>query len=276
MEVEEILAQHTDKISLNFSTVEQRLFRSMVGSIQYASATGTGAFGSSATQITELPNVTLAPGQYYLVQEAQGSGGTTNLTSPDLIDATPIAMSGTGAKVALVNMAVSLGCNGGSIPCIASQLAQIVDLVGWDGANFYETSPAPATTNLTAVLRNSNGCTETDNNFSDFIAGAPAPRNTSSPLNPCVVGDAAPTVSNTVPSNGATNIARATDISITFSENVNINPASITISCATSGVHTFSFIGGPTTFTLNPDVDFAANETCTVTVLASGVTDRSG
>ena len=37
-------------------------------SIQYASATGTGNFGASATQLTELPDVVLAPGQYFLVQ----------------------------------------------------------------------------------------------------------------------------------------------------------------------------------------------------------------
>jgi len=43
-------------------------------SIQYASATGTGNFGANTTQITEIPTVTLAAGQYLLIQEA--SGGT--------------------------------------------------------------------------------------------------------------------------------------------------------------------------------------------------------
>src|ERR671914_1290004 len=38
-------------------------------SIQYASATGTGNFGTSA-QITELPALTLRSGEYLLVQEA--------------------------------------------------------------------------------------------------------------------------------------------------------------------------------------------------------------
>ena len=154
-------------------------------SIQYASATGTGNFGSSATQLTELPAVTLAPGQYFLIQEAQGSGGTTPLPAPDLIDATPIPMSGTGGKVALVNAATTLGCNGGSTPCSAAQLALIVDLVGWDGANFFEGSPAPATTNPTAVLRQTNGCTETDNNGADFVAGPPLPRNSATPPYTC-------------------------------------------------------------------------------------------
>ena len=155
-------------------------------SIQYASATGTGNLGAVAGQLTELPNVSLAPGQYLLVQEAQGAGGTTPLPAPDVTDASPINMSGTGGKVALVNTTTPLGCNGGSTACSPAALATIVDLVGWDGANFYEGSaPAPATTNSTAVLRGSNGCTDTDNNGADFTAGAPTPRNSASPLNPC-------------------------------------------------------------------------------------------
>src|SRR6266508_3139630 len=38
-------------------------------SIQYASATGTGNFGATSTQLTELSGV-LASGQYRLIQEA--------------------------------------------------------------------------------------------------------------------------------------------------------------------------------------------------------------
>ncbi len=54
-------------------------------SVQYASATGTGNFGSSTTQITPLAG-SIGPGQYLLVQEAQGSGGTTSLPTPDVTD----------------------------------------------------------------------------------------------------------------------------------------------------------------------------------------------
>jgi uncharacterized protein len=87
-------------------------------SLQYASATGTGNFGANSGQLTELPDVTLAPGQYFLVQEAQGSGGTTPLPTPDLIDLSPIAMAATAGKVALVNSTTSLGCNGGSTTAV--------------------------------------------------------------------------------------------------------------------------------------------------------------
>jgi predicted extracellular nuclease len=154
-------------------------------SLQYASATGTGNFGANSGQLTELSG-SLAPGQYLLVQEAAGSGSPAPLPTPDVTDSTPINMSGTGGKVALVNTTASLGCNGGSTPCSPTQLAEIVDLVGWDGANFYEGSAAaPATTNSTAVLRNGDGCVDTDDNAADFAFGAPGPRNTASPLHSC-------------------------------------------------------------------------------------------
>lgn len=155
-------------------------------SVQYTSATGTGNFGANATSITELPALILQPSQYALIQEAQGSGGTTALPTPDVVDATPINMSGTGGKVALVNTTSALNCNGSSTACSSAALATIVDLLGWDGANYFEGSgPAPATTNSTAALRNSNGCADTDNNNADFTAGTPTPRNTASPLSPC-------------------------------------------------------------------------------------------
>ena len=144
----------------------------------YTSATGTGNF---STNLTPLAG-TLAPGQYYLIQLAVGANLSAPLPSPDATGAT--AMSATGGKVVLVNTSAGLACNGGSAPCDATQLAQIVDLVGWDGANFFETAPAPTTSNTTAVIRGAGGCTDTDSNAADFVLGAPAPRNTASPVAP--------------------------------------------------------------------------------------------
>jgi hypothetical protein len=84
-------------------------------------------------------------------------------------------MSATVGKVALVNSATGLACNGGSTPCSAVQLALIKDLVGYGTANFYEGAVAPTLSNTTAALRLAHGCTETDNNASDFAASAPTP-----------------------------------------------------------------------------------------------------
>ncbi|HEX9922357.1 MAG TPA: ExeM/NucH family extracellular endonuclease [Anaerolineae bacterium] len=87
-------------------------------------------------------------------------------------------------------------------------------------------------------------------------------------------GDIAPSVLNTTPVDGATNVALDANIDITFSEAINVGGSWFDITCGSSGTHTANSSGGPTTFTLDPDTDFANSETCTVTVLAAEVTDQ--
>ena len=237
-------------------------------SVQYASATGTGNFG--ANPVTALSG-SLAPGQYYLVRQ---SGGATGVALPTPDATGTVAMGATGGKVIVANTTTGLACNGGSTPCSAAQLAQIVDLVGYGTANFFEgPGPAPTLSNTTAALRNGGGCVETDHNTADFTAATPTPRNTASTLAPCTT-DQAPTVSSTTPASGATNVAPAANVTVTFSEPVNVSGSWFDVTCATSGAHTAAASGGPTSFTLNSDADFAAGESCTVTVVASQVADQ--
>ena len=249
-------------------------------SLQYASATGTGLFGATASQLTELPAVTLQPGQYYLVQEAGGTTGVA-LPSPDLIDSTPISMSATAGKVALANIVTSLSCNGSSTPCSAAQLANIIDLVGFGtsattGANFYEgAGQAPTLSATTVALRGGNGCTETDNNNADFSAAPPTPRNTTTALAPCAVADTAPTVSTVVPSNGSSNVPTNSTIVITFSEPVSAAAAAFALSCNTTP-QVLAVTGGPSSYTLTPNTTLPDGASCTLTVTASAVTDQDG
>jgi predicted extracellular nuclease len=246
-------------------------------SIQYASATGTGNFGANAGQLTELPNVMLQPGQYFLVEEGAGAGNGVPLPTPDVVDPTPIAMAAGAGKVALVTGTTTLGCNGSAgQPCDAAQLARIIDLVGYGNANFFEgAGAAPTLSNTTAAFRAAGGCTDTDNNAADFSAAAPGPRNTAFPLNACP-SDPAPTVASTAPANGATNVALDATISITFSEPVTVAAGWFSIACTASGAHAAGESGGPTTFTLTPTTPFSASESCTVTVVGNRVTDQDG
>jgi len=142
-------------------------------SIQYASATGTGLFSSNVTTLTG----SLTSGQYYLVQLDSNGSGTNPMPLPDATGA--IDMSASNGKVILASTTIGLACNGGSTPCTAPDLANIVDLVGYGTANFFEGSgAAPAASNTTAVLRNGNGSIDTNNNDLDFTEGTPTPRNT--------------------------------------------------------------------------------------------------
>ena len=88
------------------------------------------------------------------------------------------------------------------------------------------------------------------------------------------VADGAPMVSSTSPINGAINVPLNSNITINFSEPVNVSPTWFTIVGSSSGSHSASSSGGPISFTLDPSVDFVNNETVTVTVLAAEVTDQ--
>ncbi|MFY9608860.1 MAG: ExeM/NucH family extracellular endonuclease [Blastocatellia bacterium] len=88
------------------------------------------------------------------------------------------------------------------------------------------------------------------------------------------IADAAPEVSSTVPINGANNVALNANITINFSEAVNVSGAWFTIVGSVSGPHTATVSGGPTSFTLDPDTDFVNTESVTVTIVATQVTDQ--
>ena len=75
--------------------------------------------------------------------------------------------------------------------------------------------------------------------------------------------DVAPTVNATTPTNGATQVANNTNVTITFSEPVDVTGNWFQIVGATSGTRNVAdtvVTGGPTTFTINPNVDFANGE----------------
>lgn len=131
-------------------------------SVQYASATG------STWQVTPLSGA-IAPGGYYLIQQAAGAGGTTPLPTPDAVGS--IAMAAANGKVALINNSTALS---GACPTGDN----IVDFVGYGTANCFEGSGATAAlSNTTAALRKDAGNQDTDDNAADFEVGAPNPRN---------------------------------------------------------------------------------------------------
>lgn len=215
-------------------------------SVQYASAAGTSW---AKTDLTG----TIQPGRYYLVQESAGAGGTINLPTPDASGG--ILMSATAGKVALVTNGTLLTC-GTANNCLPN--AAIKDLVGFgSGGNSFEGSGPTATlANTTAALRAASGCTDTDNNAADFSVGAPTPRNSASPANPCaVVTNNPPTI--TAPTNPAATVnqdAAPFSVSLTGSDDNNAFNWSAT---AGTGVSTVTVASGQST----------ANVTYTVTLL---------
>lgn len=146
-------------------------------SVQYGSSTG-----STWLPAFPLPNVSLQPGQYFLIQFASNGAIGSPLPTPDFI--VPILqpegfipnLSSTNGKLALVNVSTRLPASA----CPADP--SIVDLVGYGSANCFEGASTPALTATTAGIRKNGGNTDTDNNNADFTIGTPMPRNTSTQI----------------------------------------------------------------------------------------------
>ena len=92
--------------------------------------------------------------------------------------------------------------------------------------------------------------------------------------------DAPPTVSSTTPANGATSVLATTAPSVTFDKPVNVSASAFTLECPTGTPEPFTLSpsppGGATTFTLTPSSPLPAGTVCTVTTVASHVTDLAG
>ena len=171
-------------------------------SVQYAATAGT------SWNVATLPAVTLAPGQYHLVQGAAGGGGSASLPAPDTVSG--INMAAANGKLALVSSSTALS---GTTPVSAA----IVDLVGWGTATAFEGSAAASPTgNTIALLRQAGGCTDSDSNANDFVLASANPRNAAAPLAPCGVAVAQPIVPNcpagtVLAASGGDVVATATD-----------------------------------------------------------------
>ncbi|WP_051978246.1 lamin tail domain-containing protein [Edaphobacter aggregans] len=199
-------------------------------SVQYASSAGT------SWQVTNLPGITLAPGQFLLVQESQGSAGTTPLPTPDATGT--IAMSATAGKVALVSATTALS---GACPTTG-----VVDFVGFGAANCSETAPTATLSNTTAALR-TNLCIDNNNNSTDFSTGAPNPRNTTSQLQACNQIGPGPLTAAGLATPATVNLGNSTLLTVTVTPGTNPSSTGVTV------MADLSAIGGSSTQPLVDD-----------------------
>jgi len=132
-------------------------------SVQYSSAAG------SSWSVTPLTG-SIPAGGYYLIQEAAGGGGSTDLPVADASGT--LNMSATAGKVILCNTTTA------QTGTVVSG-AQIIDKVGFgSGTSDNETAAAPAPSATLSIQRTPAG-KDLNNNSTDFTTGAPSPSNTS-------------------------------------------------------------------------------------------------
>jgi hypothetical protein len=168
-------------------------------SIQYLSATGTGTWQTS--NLTGVINAN----SFFLIQGAQGSGGTTYLPTADFIST--LTLSATNGKIALVNNTTAFI---GACPPNTS----IIDLVGYGNANCFEGTAIAALSNTTSAVRKT-ACVDTNNNANDFKGSQPTPQNSSSSLSAVNFTTGYPTI-KLITASGFQFVTNLTDAGTTY------------------------------------------------------------
>ncbi len=133
--------------------------------VEYGSATGN--WGSSTGNYFVLPvGTTIQPCSYLLIQcGAAGTAGVAIPVTPDLV--TPnISASQSSGKIGLFNVLQA------NVACGSEAPGSLVDKVAYGTANCAEGAVVPGVSNTTAVVRNNNGISDTDNNVADFTVAA--------------------------------------------------------------------------------------------------------
>lgn len=203
-------------------------------SVQYASATGPSAT-PFAWAVNSIPaGTSIAAGKYYLIKLAAGTTASSALPTPDLdVTTSPINMSGTAGKVALVNSATAL--TGTTLT-----VGTYVDMVGFGPtATYYEGTAAVAIlSNTTAAIRLNGGCTDNNANNTDFTVGAPAPRNSATAASIC---STAPNIAITSPINATIYNPLITSVTV----NVSVSNFTVANGTGTGHIH-YTVDGGAT------------------------------
>ncbi|MCX2575008.1 lamin tail domain-containing protein [Pedobacter sandarakinus] len=227
-------------------------------SVQYASATGT------SWQVTTLSG-TIAPKSFYLIQQAAGTAGTTNLPTPDKTG--NIAMAAGAGKVLLANVT---SAQTGTLPTGS----QVIDLVGYGttAVGFEGTGPtaAPSATlsverkasaGSTAVTLSIGGSEEfagngydSDDNAIDFVIKTANPQNS--------------TVTEPASTSGP--YLKATPASLVFS-----NQAINTVSSAKSYILSAGNLTNTTTLTVTGPFSVSKDNTIFTTTINYTVAELS-
>jgi hypothetical protein len=91
------------------------------------------------------------------------------------------------------------------------------------------------------------------------------------------VVDTPPTVTSTIPTNGATSVPVTSTISITFSKPVTVTGSAFMLACSPGSAPSFTVTPASpaTTYVLHPSANLPFDSSCTVTVVANQVTDAA-
>ncbi|MBX3672698.1 MAG: Ig-like domain-containing protein [Burkholderiales bacterium] len=248
-----------------------------------ASVTATGPIAAMNTALTGLlftPTPAYSgPATLAITVNDQGNTGTggplsatatVNLTVDNLPTVTSTLPANGAVSVATtatvtVNFSEAVTVTGSAftLACPVGSPVAFTVAPASPAASFTLTPTAPLPASTTCTL------TVVANQVTDSVAQNLAANHVAT-----FTTNALPTVTSTVPANGATGIAPAATVTVNFSESVNATLASFSLQCPVAAPQPFTLSASPAaSFTLTPTGPLPVSTVCTITVIAANVTD---
>ncbi|WP_353509444.1 ExeM/NucH family extracellular endonuclease [Intrasporangium sp.] len=244
--------------------------------------------GSSNNKALEIYNgtgapVNLATGGYNVQMFFNGSasaGLTINLTgSVAPGDVHVLAHSAAAAAIlAEADQTNGAGWYNGDDAVVLRKGTTVIDSIGQVGFDPGTEWGTGLTSTADNTLRRSSSVTAGDANATDLFDPSAQwigfATDTFDGLGRHSVQDAPPAVASTEPANGASGVTANANVTVTFSEPVNVTGTAFELRCSLSGPKSVTVTGGPTSFVLDPDADLVPNESCRVTIRGDEVSDQ--
>lgn len=244
----------------------------------------SGSDTGERIEVVATAGETLSSYRLYLYNGATPSAAT--YYDNDLLPAGSTVTCGGSVRIAALAYA-SNGIQNGAPDAIAlvNGSGQVVQFLSYEGTVTGSNGPAAgrASTNLPVSENESTSNTSlqlggTGTGYANFTWRASATQTfgacnngqTFSSPNP------APTVVSTSPADGATGVAAATDLAVTFSEAVTLASGAFVLQCTQSGAVPLTYPASGTSFTVTTGNTLAGGESCTFTIDATKVTDAGG
>jgi hypothetical protein len=174
---------------------------------------------STSLKIFSSPKNIIKPGGHFLIRFGGNGSSGQPLPTPD-IDLNPVPISESGAEIILVAKDQSLPFS--FCPAAPDLTGVVVDYVGYGTAICYEGTVTLAPPPDKSLTRVGGGCTDNNNNLTDFSFATPNPHTQQDAVTPCgaqpfsIVDFAAPqfdAVEGTSPSRAQITVTRIGDVS---------------------------------------------------------------
>ena len=256
-----------------------------INEIHYDDSTASGDTGERV-EVMATAGESLSGYRLYLYN---GTGATTAATfyDNDLVPAGSLVACGATVRVATVAYPVNgiqNGVNDGFALVNAS--GQLVQFLSYEGAITASNGPAAGRTSVNLPVSETNstapGTSLQLGGTATGSAGFTWRASATQKFNACNNGQLVsapnppPTVIGTTPANGATGFPAAGDLGVSFSETVALGTGAFTLQCSLSGNVALTHPASGSGFTISTNTALRGGESCTLTVVASQVTDAGG